>query len=669
MSPWRAFWPMAVLVWASVISISVKMVTSSGDDCGSLVDAFATKYRAVPVSTEGERGDGVDPFVFFLHVPRTAGKTYSTCFLSPAVPPSETCLPGYDRYRLRQSLPGCRYYTSHDDLSLVDQLSEEDRGRVEVVTQLRDPVGRVLSAYEFPIEVAARKVKDSLGSIENQKEKMTTVHTYNVWPWKYLVMLAREGMLDRLEVIGESGRPVWTEHTDPATNKTFYYNKQTNTSEWKLPEPVNALNPYDNELAVSLREWIELDEVEDLVHNGHTLQLLGISNTSFWEEAGALRRCFFRDEVARERLFELAKDKLRHMSHAGLQQRLGDSVASLAASLGMKMSDRSYKSVQLWAYLFDDVANPPDLDAIVTFSVPDPAGGGDPVPQTMTLREARFRLYSLEERNRDVSAKLKRTEPRLQRLLKEEDKWLDETELERSKSTYWKFRRAFVDPLVSRIKWLAFATKCVVTGGLDELEDFDWYNDQADDALLDASPFASNITSLDEVVSQQQNERDQVVAELATLKELEGVAGVPWSEHTRVFLPFSDAHKLRKDRNLGEEYSKCSEDAYRKGKRARTKPMVHLRNERDEGFRFTSEARKQFLSNNADVVERIRELNAIDERLLEFATDLFVQTMERQSAAGVLEEIPKPPAKQLEGAGDTREMTGNRDKKSTHIEL
>ncbi len=658
----RAFWPTAMVVWACLISCLLEPATgSNGDDCGSLVDAFAKKYQAVPVSTEGQRGHGVDPFVFFLHVPRTAGKTYSTCFLSPAVPPSETCLPGYDRYRLKQSLPDCRYYTSHDDLSLVDQLSDEDRRRVEVVTQLRDPVGRVLSAYEFPIEVAARKVREPLSKIEDQKENMTTVHTYNVWPWKYLVMQAREGILDRLEVIEEAGAPpVWTEHIDPATNKTFFYNKKTNKSEWERPAPLDLLNPYDNELAIPLREWIELDEVEDLVHNGHTLQLLGISNASFWKEASALRRCFFRDEMARERLFGLAKEKLRDMSHAGLQQRLGDSVASLAASLGLKMSDKSYRSVQLWGYLFDDVANPPDLDATVAFSVPDLAGGGEPAPQMMTLREARFKMYSLEERVRDISAKLKKAEPRLRELLKREDKWLDDIELKRSKSTYWKLRKAFLDPLVSYVKWLAFATKSVVTGRLDELEDFDWYNDQADDALLDASPFASNITSLDEAVSQQQKERDQAVEELVALKELEGVMGVPWSANTRVFLPFSDEHKLRRDRILGEEYGRCSDDAYRKGKRARTKPMMHLRNERDEGFRFTSEARERYMSDHADVIERIRDLNSVDQRLLEFASELFVKTIERQEAAGVLEEIPKLPAKRHGNATAKHDATNRK---------
>ena len=650
----RALLHSAVVLLASITCL-IKFVGSNHDHCGPLVDAFAQRYGSVPVSTQGERGDGVDPFVFFLHVPRTAGKTYSTCFLSPAVPPSETCLPGYDRYRLKQSLPNCRYYTSHDDLSLIDQLSDEDRRRVEVVTQLRDPVGRVLSMYEFPIEVAARKVKEPMTTIESQMANMTTVHTYNVWPWKYLVLQAREGILNRLGVVDEGGtRPVWSEHFDPAYNRSFYYSRRLNTSEWEIPEPLNALNPYDNELAIPLREWIELEEVEELVHNGHTLQLLGITNSSFWEEAGALRRCFFRDEVTRERLFELAKEKLQGMSHAGLQQRLGDSVASLAASLGLKMSDKAYKSVQLWAYIFDDVANPLDLEAVVRFSLPDPTGDGEPVPQTMTLFQARFYLYSLQERLRDISAKLKKTEPRLRELLKREDKWLESAELERSNSTYWKLRKAYVDPVIARVHWLAFATKCAVTGRLGELEDFDWYDDQAGDALLNASPFASNITSLDEIVARQQRERDRTVVEIEILKGVEGVQGVPWSENTRVFLPFSDEHKLRNDRTLGQEYSKCSEDAYRKGKRARTKPMIHLRNERDEGFRFASEAREQYLSDNAHVVERIRELNSVDERLLEFATQLFVQTIERQAAAGVLEKIPELPTK-----GEEPENTGD----------
>lgn len=59
-------------------------------------------------------------FVFFLHVPRTAGKTYSTCFLRSATPPSKRCAPSYDLLRLNVSQEGCIMLTSHDDYSITE---------------------------------------------------------------------------------------------------------------------------------------------------------------------------------------------------------------------------------------------------------------------------------------------------------------------------------------------------------------------------------------------------------------------------------------------------------------------------------------------------------------------------------------------------------------------
>lgn len=87
--------------------------------CAELVQEFTPKYRAIRVASEGTSTGGKDPFVFFLHVPRTAGKTYSSCFLSTSMKPSERCMPGYDHYRLPMSQDGCRYYVSHDDMSLL----------------------------------------------------------------------------------------------------------------------------------------------------------------------------------------------------------------------------------------------------------------------------------------------------------------------------------------------------------------------------------------------------------------------------------------------------------------------------------------------------------------------------------------------------------------------
>ena len=582
--------------------------------------------------------------MFFLHVPRTAGKTYSSCFLSPSIPPSRTCLPGYDRYRLHSSPQGCSYYASHDDLSLVDQLSDEDKRRVEVVTQLRDPLSRVMSAYEFPIEVAARKVNEPMSVIDKAKANSTTVNTYNVWPWNYLVLHSREELQERLNAVHEKNvAPTWEKHEDPETGKTFWWNKVTNTSEWSLPAPTNALDPYDNELSLPLREWIETQEAEELVHNGHTLQLLGISNTSHWEEAGALRTCFFRDETSRERLFELAKEKLAEMPHAGLQERLEESVVSLAASLNRKMGDKAYKGVQLKYYLFDEADSPPNWRDRITYKSTVMKS-----MQNLPLFNARMIYYKLNEELVRLEHKLKKQEPRLQALLKREDAWIEGKERERDDSMYWQLRRKWVEPIYLRAKWTLFAAKVLsTTGKLGDLDDFDWYNDMESEALLKQSPFAANITSLDAEVAMMQGRRDDLYAEIDSLKNFPSVVGVPWSPTAKAFIPFPDEEMLRKDRNLGVAYATCSRDAYEKGKKAHEKPMKDLRNEKDEGFKYSAEYRKQFLADekNAKLVSRIRELNSIDQRLIEHATVLFEETLKRQAEAGVLETIPPPMPK------------------------
>ena len=71
--------------------------------------------------------------LFFLHVPRTAGRTYHSCFLKTGTPPSRRCEKSYDVLRLNASIPSCGLLSSHDDLSLADRLPED----TAYVTQLR----------------------------------------------------------------------------------------------------------------------------------------------------------------------------------------------------------------------------------------------------------------------------------------------------------------------------------------------------------------------------------------------------------------------------------------------------------------------------------------------------------------------------------------------------
>ena len=71
--------------------------------------------------------------VFFLHVPRTAGRTYHSCFLKLGSPPSARCEKSYDVLRLNASVTGCSLLGSHDDMSIRRHLPAE----TAVVTQLR----------------------------------------------------------------------------------------------------------------------------------------------------------------------------------------------------------------------------------------------------------------------------------------------------------------------------------------------------------------------------------------------------------------------------------------------------------------------------------------------------------------------------------------------------
>lgn len=72
-------------------------------------------------------------------------------------------------------------------------------------------------------------------------------------------------------------------------------------------------------------------------------QMLGLTNYSRWADAGALRACAAADEPAAERLQAAALARLRALAHVGLTERLEESIASLAASLGLRMDGPAWK--------------------------------------------------------------------------------------------------------------------------------------------------------------------------------------------------------------------------------------------------------------------------------------------------------------------------------------
>ena len=193
-------------------------------------------------------------------IPRTAaaaGKTYANCFLRTALPPSKRCAKSYDTLRLNVSTPGCQALVSHDDFSVSDTFPEG----AATITQLRRwgrcrccyyrcwcvcpgqlgrvlaclstcvsgacrrsssspgllaavglhpalqtllptpscrPVERVLSAYQFAVDIAAKEVLHLDPAKKNPARRSDFVGTLEVWPWSYLIPWFKRDMAARV---------------------------------------------------------------------------------------------------------------------------------------------------------------------------------------------------------------------------------------------------------------------------------------------------------------------------------------------------------------------------------------------------------------------------------------------------------------------------------------
>ncbi len=143
--------------------------------CSALVEDYARQHGRDPRPYT----DPAKQMVFFLHVPRTAGRTFHSCFLKLGTLPSRRCPKAYDHLRMNASVPNCQLLSSHDDYSVVAMLPDD----VAVLTHLRDPLDRFLSAYEFAVEVGSRAYKRPA----NFKKRADKIATEDVWPWSYLV--------------------------------------------------------------------------------------------------------------------------------------------------------------------------------------------------------------------------------------------------------------------------------------------------------------------------------------------------------------------------------------------------------------------------------------------------------------------------------------------------
>lgn len=112
---------MASLIFSMLLMCTALMAAafdSSPEECAALRTAFEarhwTQLDGPPAGAEAS-----PPQLYFIHIPRTAGKTCFTCFLKAATPPSQRCLKAYDSPRLDLDSPNCTLISSHDDYSLT----------------------------------------------------------------------------------------------------------------------------------------------------------------------------------------------------------------------------------------------------------------------------------------------------------------------------------------------------------------------------------------------------------------------------------------------------------------------------------------------------------------------------------------------------------------------
>ncbi|PHU03872.1 Protein-tyrosine sulfotransferase [Capsicum chinense] len=293
-----------------VVLFSVSTITNATESkdgfnqCEHIVKQWASSSLDLEVKNDKHV---LQNLLFFLHVPRTGGRTYFHCFLKKLYASSLECPRSYDKLRIDPRKPKCRLLVTHDDYSMMSKLPKDE---TSVVTILRNPIDRVFSAYEFSVEVAARfLVHPNLTSATKMSGRVrskNTVSTLDIWPWKYLVPWMREDLFARRDARKQHGHSV-----------------------------VTSTNPYDTkEMVMPLHEYINNPIAQDIIHNGATFQVAGLTNNSYLTEAHDVRHCVLKYQSLGDYVLEVAKKRLDNMLYVGLTDNHKESATMFANVVG-----------------------------------------------------------------------------------------------------------------------------------------------------------------------------------------------------------------------------------------------------------------------------------------------------------------------------------------------
>lgn len=300
---------MLPMIWVLVsILVSASPIKGEFGHCERVVKKWALSSLDQEVKEDRHT---LQDLLFFLHVPRTGGRTYFHCFLRKLYSKSLECPRSYDKLRFDPSKAKCRLLVTHDDYSMMSKLPSQ---RTSVVTILRNPVDRVFSTYEFSVEVAARflvhpNISSAVQMAGRMRAKIRGVSTLDIWPWKYLVPWMREDLFARRDARRQ-----------------------------RAPVHVRSNRFYDMEdIVMPLREYINNPIAREIIHNGATFQIAGLTNNSYLAESHEVRHCVQKYKILGEYVLKVAKKRLDNMLYVGLTEEHKKSATMFANVVGAQV--------------------------------------------------------------------------------------------------------------------------------------------------------------------------------------------------------------------------------------------------------------------------------------------------------------------------------------------
>ncbi|GMG98802.1 hypothetical protein Nepgr_000642 [Nepenthes gracilis] len=309
-------WMEATLRWSLLVLVTAGLVSSLGNS-SAVKDDFkqcetaVKKWASSSLEEVKEDKHKLRDLLFFLHIPRTGGRTYFHCFLKKLYSDKLECPRSYDKLRFNPRKTNCRLLVTHDDYSVMSKLPKE---KTSVVTILRNPVHRVFSTYEFSIEVAARflvhpNLTSALHFSGRLRKKTNGVNTLDIWPWKYLVPWMREDLFARRDA--------------------------------RMQEAPNFIRSNDSysmvDIIMPLYQYINDPIALDIIHNGATFQVAGLTNNSHVEESHEVRHCVQKYSNLGTYVLEVAKKRVDNMLYVGLTEDHDRSATVFAEVIGTQV--------------------------------------------------------------------------------------------------------------------------------------------------------------------------------------------------------------------------------------------------------------------------------------------------------------------------------------------